>query len=204
MRIALSEIWSFTSLLNQREESMLVFTLVAGEAKISDIPKRTIDALQTDEGYDTELLPSLFTFREILWQPNVYPDAHLCLPSVRILSAYCLETAENYRATKGDVHLIYAQLLEAIAAACQAGIDTLEKEQGGSSRALGLLRQSILPIIKFFIAHPQNRLAYYQDAINRLNYAVKIMITQLHGKYTDLLDPYWEVTGNERLRTTTQ
>jgi len=33
----------------------------------------------------------------------------------------------------------------------------------------------------------------HKDAVNRLNYAVKIMLTQFHGRYTALQDPYWEV-----------
>ena len=39
-----------------------------------------------------------------------------------------------------------------------------------------------------------NRLDYYRDAVNRLNYAVKVMLTQFNGKYTELADPFWEVT----------
>jgi len=45
----------------------------------------------------------------------------------------------------------------------------------------------------FFINHSQKRRDYYQDAVNRLNYAVKIMLTQFHGTYTKLQDPYWQV-----------
>jgi len=33
----------------------------------------------------------------------------------------------------------------------------------------------------------------FGQALNRLNYAVKIMLTQFHGRYTELQDPYWEV-----------
>ena len=34
---------------------------------------------------------------------------------------------------------------------------------------------------------------YYQDAINRLNYAVKIMLTQFYGQYSELSEPIWVV-----------
>ncbi len=193
MRIPLNEIWNFTDILDQGEERSLAFTLVAGTARIAEIDKPTIEALRSDSDYDTELLPSIFTFREILWQPDVYTEASMCLPSLRVLSSQCNEDAEKYRATKIGHKLIYAQLLEQVALASDRTIAALEKKKVIASPALGQFRTMTFPIVKFFISHPKNRKDYHQDAINRLNYAVKIMITDLHGKYTDLQDPYWEV-----------
>ena len=56
-------------------------------------------------------------------------------------------------------------------------------------------------VIKFFIFHPQNRVDYYRDAVNRLNYAVKIMLTQFYGRYTQLDDPYWVVSYEKKKKS---
>ena len=160
---------------------------------------KTIKDLRLSNEYDTELLPSIFTFREILWQPDVYTEASMCLPGLRVLSAYCNEEADKYHESGNQLESIYAQLLTQMSLACDQAITALEKNKVAASQALGIFRTDTFPIINFFIGHPQNRKDYHQDAINRLNYAVKIMITQLHGKYTELQDPYWEVNSNEAI-----
>jgi len=58
--------------------------LSGGERRRTEIANKTLKSLHGDEEYDTELLPSLFTFREILWQPDVFTDAAMSLPSLRI------------------------------------------------------------------------------------------------------------------------
>lgn len=199
MRIPLSEIWNFTALLDKGEERSLRFALRAGSAQIEQIDISTIEALRSSNEYDTELLPSIFTFREILWQPDVYTEAKMCLPSLRVLSAYCNEEADKYHTSGYPLESVYAHLLTQLSSACDEVINALEKKKIMASQALGIFRTRTFPIIKFFIGHPKNRKDYHKDAINRLNYAVKIMITELHGKYTELQDPYWEVTLDESI-----
>jgi len=41
-----------------------------------------------------------------------------------------------------------------------------------------------------------NRRDYHMDAINRLNYAVRIMLTQFYGQYSELSEPVWMVKKN--------
>lgn len=194
MRIPLNEIWNFTNILDQDEKRPLSFALLAGPAHIDQIAIETIEQLPLSDEYDTELLPSIFTFREILWQPDVYKDKSMCMPGLSILSAYCNDESIKYRAIETQSALIYALLLEQMALACDTAIDKLGSKKNAVAHVLGVLRTTVFPIIKFFIGHPKNRTDYHQDAINRLNYAVKIMITQLHGKYTELHDPVWEVS----------
>jgi hypothetical protein len=201
MRIPLSEIWNFTDILEKAEERSISFTLHAGDANIGPIDKATLEELRSNKDYDTELLPFIFTFREILWQPDVYTEASMCLPSLRVLSAYCSEEANKYELAGTKLDLIYNQLLLQMAASCDHAHAQLELKNLLASQVLGQFRRDTFPIIKFFIGHPQNRKDYYQDAINRLNYAVKIMITQLHGKYTDLQDPFWEISLVERINS---
>ncbi|MEL7222000.1 MAG: hypothetical protein AAGJ93_11825, partial [Bacteroidota bacterium] len=58
---------------------------------------------------------------------------------------------------------------------------------------LGEFRRQCFPIILFFIMHPKNREDYQKDAWNRLNYCVKVQITQFNNKFTELTYPYWEI-----------
>ena len=187
---------NFSDLINADEKGWS-FGLHAGRAMITGINSSTLRKLKDDKEYDTELLPSIFTFREILWQPDVYTEAALSLPGLRILHAFCEETASQYEA-EGNLGQIYSELIRSVGESCDDAVKALEVTDADVKRVLGELRRDVFPIIKFFIFHPQNRLDYYRDAVNRLNYAVKIMLTQFNGKYTDLEDPYWEVLYQEK------
>ncbi|MBV6647653.1 MAG: hypothetical protein KI790_19500 [Cyclobacteriaceae bacterium] len=197
MKISLSEIWNFIDLIG-REEKGWSYQLLAGNVEISAIDHETLNALKTDPEYDTELLPSIFTFREILWQPDVFTEANMSLPGLRILKAYCEEYATNLEGSDSNVNQVYNQLILGLAANCSHAIEELEGGKVPVSRSLGTLRRYAFPIIKFFVYHPQNRVDYYRDAVNRLNYAVKIMLTQFHGRYTELEDPFWIVNYQQK------
>lgn len=192
MKIPLQEIWNFIELI-KADEKGFEFTLEAGSHSLSEIESDTLKKLQEDDSYDTEILPSLFTFREILWQPDVFTEANMSLAPLRVLKAYCDETIESMD-PKDPVNNIYRELLAGIADCCEKAETEMAEGQARVTDVLGTFRTCTFPIIKFFIYHPKNRHDYYQDAINRLNYAVKIMLTQFYGQYSELSEPYWVVS----------
>lgn len=189
MKIPLQEIWNFIELIDADEKGF-EFTLEVGQYTLSEIKSDTLKALQEDEAYDTEILPSLFTFREILWQPDVFTEATMSFAPLRVLKAYCDETAEAMDG-ENPVQKIYQELLSGIASCCEKAETEMSSGSARVTDVLGQFRTCTFPIIKFFIYHPKNRNDYYQDAINRLNYAVKIMLTQFYGQYSELSEPYW-------------
>ncbi|MEQ9466736.1 MAG: hypothetical protein RLN88_04950 [Ekhidna sp.] len=193
MKIALNEIWNFLKMVNTKEEGWS-YSLCAGEVKVEAITTETMLALREDESYDTELLPSIFTFREILWQPDVFTEASMSIPSLRILQAFCDEACAELEEKGGNVNGIYIPLIRGVGSCSGKAMKALEKEKADVKKVLGDFRTCVFPIIKFFIYHPKNRNDYFQDAQNRLNYAVKIMLTQFYGRYTELEDPYWKVS----------
>lgn len=193
MRIALNEIWNFLELLDTKEKGW-DYALQVGKTVIKDITNETMLAIKKDEAYDTELLPSIFTFREILWQPDVFTEASMSLPSLRILKAYCDEAAAELEEKGGSTNGVYAQLLKVLGKCSAKAVAGLDKERVDVKKVLGDFRTCAFPIIKFFIYHPMNRKDYFMDSINRLNYAVKIMLTQFYGRYTELDEPYWIVS----------
>ncbi|MFK7953953.1 MAG: hypothetical protein AB8B73_13990, partial [Ekhidna sp.] len=193
MKIALNEIWNFLKLVDKNEKGW-EYGLCAGIIKVEGIPHATMMQLRNDEEYDTELLPSLFTFREILWQPDVFTEASMSLPSLRILNAFCDEAAEELEQQERAVNAIYIELIKGLGKCCKKAIERLEKDRPDVKKILGNFRTVAFPIVKFFIYHPKNRKDYYNDAVNRLNYSVKIMLTQFYGRYTELKDPYWMVS----------
>ena len=192
MKISQSEIWNFIDFVGEKEKGWS-FSLRAGLVEVTGISPSTLMLLRSDKDYDTEILPSIFTFREILWQPDVFTEASMSLSSLRVLKAFCEETTTELTQTESPVNAIYSSLLEGIAKETGAAIEVIEGSQSSVIKTLRVLRKRTFPIIKFFVYHPQNRLDYHRDAINRLNYAVKIMLTQFYGRYTDLKDPFWEV-----------
>jgi hypothetical protein len=194
MKISQSEIWNFIELIDQGEKGWS-YSLHAGNVTIPKLSQKVLMALKNDQEYDTEMLPEIFTFREILWQPDVFKSAAQSLPGLRILKAYCEETADLFENNPSPTNTIYRALLMGISGHCDHAVTLIEGQvsEGTITRALGDFRRDTFPIIKFFIFHPQNRLDYYRDAVNRLNYAVKIMLTEFFGRYTELEDPYWEI-----------
>ncbi len=191
MRIPLQEIWNFIELIDADERGW-DFTLEAGHYEIAGINSTALKSLKEDESYDTELLPSLFTFREILWQPDVFTDANMSLAPLRVLKAFCDETIEQLDG-QDEVQRIYQELLKGMASCCEKAENEITEGKSKVTDTLGQFRTCTFPIIKFFIYHPKNRRDYYQDAINRLNYAVKIMLTQFYGQYSELTEPNWLV-----------
>ncbi len=193
MKIALSEIWNFLDLVDSSEKGW-EYSLVAGDVIVQGISTENMQLIKGGESYDTELLPSIFTFREILWQPDVFTEAVMSIPSLRILKAFCEETCQEYEEKGNATFGIYIPLIKGIGNCSGKAMEALEKDKADVKKILGDLRTCVFPIIKFFIYHPQNRQDYFQDALNRLNYAVKVMLTQFYGRYTELEDPYWEIS----------
>jgi len=199
MKIALSEIWNFIDLIG-KEEKGWNYALYAGNVRLSPISQDVLVQLKSDTAYNTELLPEIFTFREILWQPDVFTDSAMSLPGLRILKAYCEEYVAQFSEDPTESNRIYSSLIGGLAQNCGEAISKMEgtTREGLVTRVLGEFRTYSFPIIKFFIYHPQNRIDYYRDAVNRLNYAVKVMLTQFYGRYTELNDPYWLVSYQEK------
>lgn len=195
MKIDLEEIWNFIALVDANERSW-DFSLEAGIYQVKDIKTETLISLQNDANYDTELLPSLFTFREILWQPNVFIEAQMSISPLRVLKAFCDETIEDLDETN-KVHHIYLKLLEEMATCCEKAEVEITEGKGKVTDVLGRFRTCTFPIIRFFIYHPMNRQDYRKDAMNRLNYAVKIMLTQFYGQYSELTEPHWIVSQSK-------
>ena len=213
MKIDLNEIWEFMEMAPQpktaNQGDQWIYELVAGDVRVKNLKSKDIASLQIEEHYDTELLPSIFTFREILWQPNVYTKPSLCIPQLNILKVFCEEYVEEIKKAQNGNAWPYFRLLHGLSKYCGQAlkkISSVEKQQDlRISSILGDLRKNAFPIIKFFIFHPMNRKDYQRDALNRLNYAVKIMLTQYNNKYYDLRDPHWNVTvGNAKKTAQTE
>ncbi|WP_109831676.1 hypothetical protein [Reichenbachiella versicolor] len=206
MKLDLNEIWEFMEMAPEpyagSKGVQWSYELVVGEIIVKDLKTSDIESLKNSDYYDTELLPSIFTFREILWQPNVYANPQLCIPQLNILKVFCEEFEAEFSQKEGLKSWPFFVLLQGVSKFCQEAIDKLVEIGEGSqvhdiAKVLGELRRKTFPIVEFFLFHPCNRIDYQKDAVNRLNYAVKIMLTQYNNKFFELSDPYWNITTSK-------
>lgn len=202
MKLALNEIWEFLQIAPEPSGNHVGaqwrYILVAGDIKIPKLKTNDVVQLKNPKWYDTELLPSIFTFREVLWQPNVYTSPALCIPQLNILKVFCEEFEDEFsKVIEAEGSWPFFELLRGLARFCQEAIDSLQVTDFNAkekiARVLGEFRRKAFPVMQFFIFHPSNRQDYQKDAVNRLNYAVKIMITQYHNKFFELEDCYWDI-----------
>ena len=128
MNIAFSEIWNFLSVVDQEEKGWS-YTLHAGSVSVKHIDVATMNELRSDPLYDTELLPSIFTFREILWQPDVFTESSQSLPPLRVLKAFCAETVVELLDNEDAVSKIYVALMKGLGKCTSKAIKLLEKEK---------------------------------------------------------------------------
>ena len=199
MDIPINQIWNFIALQSANADEQQ-YSLHAAHVIMAGLDVQSITELTKKKDYDTELLPSLFTFREILWQPNVFEKPQLCTPAIRIFKAFCEEKAAEYDQNKGKAYEIYKGLLKGLAENCILALKDLEKKRQPVSihKVLRELRNRSFPIIKFFIKHPQNRYDYYHEAVNRLNYAIKISMTEFNSRFTEFEEPFWRVENDPK------
>lgn len=189
MKIGFNDIWDFLEYASKSKTNWH-FSLKAGDFIIKNLKYKSLASLKNDKNFDTELISSLFIYREILWQPNVFVNAQKSLTPLKIFQAYCEEVFKNER-----LHPICKELIKGLIFHTKKAIIKLSENDNASTvNVLGEFRKKCFPIILFFIMHPRNREDYTNDAWNRLNYCVKIQITQFNNKFTELIYPYWEIS----------
>ena len=193
MKIGFNDIWDFLEYASKSKTNWH-FSLKAGDFVIKNLKYKSLASLRNDKNFDTELISSLFIYREILWQPNVFVSAQKSLTPLKIFQSYCEEVFKSER-----IHPICKELIKGLIIHTKKAIVKLSEQDNASTvLVLGEFRKKCFPIILFFIMHPRNRTDYTNDAWKRLNYCVKIQITQFNNKFTELIYPYWEISFEKR------
>ena len=188
MKIGFNDIWEFLEYTSGSKTSWH-FCLKAGDISIRNLRYKTLASLKNDKNFDPELIYSLFIYREIIWQPNVFVNADKSITPLKIFQSHCEEQLDREM-----LHPICKELIKGLIIHTKKAIHRLEENGNGSTvRVLGEFRRRCFPIMLLFIMHPRNREDYQNDAWNRLNYSAKVQITQFNNKFTELTYPYWEI-----------
>lgn len=193
MKLAFSEIWTFLQ-LTKEEASTWTYKLVAGDCVWEESSLNLIQQVENDPYYDPEMLPNLFTFREIFWQPNVYPTLNGCLTGLKLVTNYSTELAEEYAASAQETHKLYVYLVQHIGKLADLAHEQLAASDTANDQIPGVLgefRKQSFPVIMLFIHHPMNRADYREDALRRINFMVKTLLEQYQLRFNDLLLPHW-------------
>lgn len=196
MKVSLSEIWSFIDLISTEKISQV--DLVLGKNQIDDVSIDVIQQIRKGVGYDTELLPDLFTNSEITWQPNEYASHKDCLAGLNILKHQCEIQTESLNNQSSEVSSFYANLIKKLENETTEVLDTISKEEGKLSRILGKFRKGIYPTIKFLLEHPANHPQIKFEAVLRQDFMAKTLFNEYHVKFSELIEPYWQVWVGEK------
>lgn len=195
MKLAFAEIWSFLDIVGD-EAHLWSFRLRAGDFLQENITPGLIAQLKEDAFYDPEILPNLFTFREIFWQPNVYPTLNACLTGLKLVANYSHELTEQLDGTEEPTVRLYTELVHHIGQLAVQANEMLSADETAAEKlpaVLGEFRKQAFPVIMLFIHHPMNRADYKEDALRRINFMVKTLIEQYQLRFNDLLLPHWEL-----------
>ena len=195
MKLAFTEVWSFLKLIQGAEESWWL-KLVAGNCVWENASHSLVQQLENDSYYDVELLPNLFTFREIFWQPNVYPSLNACLTGLKLVANFSDELKEEYSNSGEETRKLYVHLVNHIGKLAEEAHEMLSKGDQADEQippVVGEFRKQSFPVIMLFIHHPMNRASYREDALRRVNFMVKTLLVQYQLRFNDLMLPYWEI-----------
>ncbi len=189
LQLEFSELLNFINLTEDGQR--YDYSLKAGIVDTEKLDKDDLDHFFNEQHrLDQEILPTLFTYREILWQPNTFPDHKLPEVSIKILKSYCEELL-------GDAAIhhnkVVSCLINGEVKICEKALRSIDDGEY-LNHILGIFRKDSYPIIKFFINLPGVKLEYYQEAIHRLNFFIKILLTQFNFNLSDLMDPYWHIS----------
>lgn len=191
MKVNLSEIWDFVEVIGTEKINRI--DLILGTHAILGVPVEVIQSIKSGEGFDTELLPDLFTNSEITWQPNEYASNKDCLAGLNILRHQCEEQTTRFRTMSNGTGNFYAEIIEKLDGETARTLDIITREEGKLSRVLGRFRKQIYPIIKFLIEHPSNHPQIKFEAVLRQDFMAKTLFNEYHVKFSDLVEPYWQV-----------
>ena len=149
------------------------------------------------ESYDDELIATLFTERELFWQPNMNPSLTAWLTRFNMLKVFVKEYIEKLKAHDTPIDYLYAGILYDMT----LHIEKVQEQLTSSTTSnLELLfqnvmkfRLSVYPHITFFMRHPFTPETELKYAQNRLHIMIHTLF--LKGGYAFRLfqDPYWQI-----------
>lgn len=196
MKVTLSEIWDFISIVSSEKINRL--DLVLGSHKVEGVSPDVINQIKEGVDFDTELLPDLFTHSEITWQPNEYASHKDCLAGLNILKHQCETQMEAYQNLKTECGDFYASIIQTLQDEVDLALNKITNEETKLSRILGKFRKDIYPAIKFLLEHPANHPQIKFEAVLRQDFMAKTLFNEYHVKFSDLVEPYWEAWVGEK------
>ncbi|MCZ6694896.1 MAG: hypothetical protein O6939_13405 [Bacteroidetes bacterium] len=214
MKLEIAEIWNFLKLRIDQSTQSISFNLAAADFKLENLSSETIKALKNKEDYHEEVLTSIFINREILWQPNVYDKVEICISNLNIFSSFCQDAIDQLTNSDQPIDQFYNQIFQFLSSISQETVNVFQESIQDSKanvkiapsedstyvnpksyipRILGRFRKKAFPVIQVFIGLlPQGNLVR-RSALNRMDFAVQVIINQYNLKYSDVIDPFWEV-----------
>ena len=195
MRLPYEEIWSALRIIPQ------LFTrcqldLCLGDYCFFDLSEEMLLQLREKESCDKEILPVLFSERELFWQPNLQPSLSAWYTRFSTFIFFIDHYVELLKKNDSPADYLYAAILHDLKAKARHIQKSFAETASISSQlrfqTLTRFRIAVYPHILFFMRHAYMPVAEIHTAENRLD----IMMQSIPRSYRLLQllrEPYWQL-----------
>ena len=195
MRLPFEEIWAAMEIIPQFFLRCRL-DLCLGDYRFSNISEETLLHLQEEESCDKELLPVLFSEREIFWQPNLQPSLPAWYTRFNTFIVFINQYVDLLKRNDSPVDYLYAAVLHDLKTKARRVQKSFTEASNTSSQSQlqSLLRFRIAtyPHVLFFMYHPYMPVAEVYTTKKRLDLMIQ-SIPRTHRLLQLLTEPCWRL-----------
>lgn len=196
MRLPFQEIWDATVLVPDFFPKYRV-DLYLGDYCFQALSQEMLQQLQQPSSCDSDLLPVLFSEREIFWQPDMQPSLNAWCTRFNIFNDFLHHYTEALKNQDTSVDYLYAAILHDLKTKATYTQNMLKNSVQATPqvqyRFIARFRVATYPHILFFLRQPHVPLIAARYAENRLDLMIRTLLLKNKIPLRVLVEPRWQL-----------